>query len=135
MVYLFLVAIRVINLLLLLAHKTLPFSLNCSLNLAHVCVCVRDVHVCVWSIYIVVLLFANYPTWGINDYTLQNAVPYCDNYDDCRVCFFTADSISQRGRFIEQVVRCWRWIYVLINFSDQELIKFVQFLKRSHTPN
>lgn len=49
-----------------------------------------------------------------------------------RVCFFTTDSVAQRGRFIAQLNKSFgSGGGFTCSFSDQELIKFVQFIKRS----
>ena len=60
----------------------------------------------------------------------------CSRLHLYRVCSFTSDSISQRGRFISQLNKSFgSGGSFTCSLSDQELTRFLQFLKRSHGPS
>lgn len=59
---------------------------------------------------------------------------HCYSLHVYRTCFFTTDSISQRGRFISQLNKSFgSGGGFTCSFSDQELVRFFQFIKRSQT--
>ena len=68
---------------------------------------------------------------------LYYIVQLTEMYSTCnivyyRLCFFTSDSVTQRGQFIAQINRSFgAGGGFTCSFSDQELTRFLQFLTRS----